>query len=104
MFPWPDRLRRRRRLDDGHGDLHVGNGLHALEDVFGKARLARRDLQLGRAGDPIDRALEREEHRLVGGVHRDEHRHAEHDADHRQQRAHRVLSQVRPADESQSSA
>ena len=75
--------RRRRRLDDGHRHLHFGNRLDALEHLFGKPGLARRHLQLSRAGDAIDRSLEREEHRLIRRVHRDEHGDAEHDADRR---------------------
>ena len=62
-------VRRRRRFDDGHGDLHLGNRLHALEHLLGKSGLAGRHLQLGRAGDAIDRSLEREEHRLIRRVH-----------------------------------
>ena len=33
-------VRAGRRLDDGHGDLHLGNRLHALEHLFGKSGLA----------------------------------------------------------------
>ena len=96
-------VRRRRRFDDGHGDLHFGYRLDALEHFFGKPGFAGRHLQLGRAGDPIDGALECKEHRLIRGVHRDEHGDAEHDADDREQRTDRVFLQIRPADEAKQS-
>ena len=41
------------------------------------------------------------EHRLIRGVHRDEHGDAEHDSDHGQQRTDGVFLQIRPADESE---
>ena len=93
--------RRRRRLDDGDRHLHLGNRLDALEYLFWKTGLARRHLQLGCAGDAIDRSLECVEHRLIRRVHRDEHGDAEHDADHGEQRTHRVFLEIRPTDEAQ---
>ena len=88
-------------LDDRHGDAHRGRRLHGLEHFFGKPGLAGRHLQFRLAGNPIDRAVEREEDALVGRVHADEHRDAEHDPGDREQRPQHVPPDVRPADEAQ---
>ena len=72
-------------FDDRHRNAHLGKRLHPFEHLFGKARLARGDLQLRRARDPVDGLVKREQHRLVRGVHADEHRDAQHDARDRQQ-------------------
>ena len=80
-----------------------GTACTCLEDVLRKASLTGGHLQLRRPGDAIDGPLEREEHRLIGRVHRHEHGHAQDDAKHGEERPHRVLAEIRPADECQQS-
>ena len=89
------------RFDHRHGDAHRRRRLDSLEDLFVEAGLAGAHLQLGFSGDPIDGRVEAEQHALIGRVHADEDRHAQHDPADRQQRPQHVLSEVRPADEAQ---
>ena len=84
MFPWPGRVRSSRRLDDRHRHLHLWYRLDPFQHLLGKPAFAGGHLQLRRTRNAIDGALKRKEHRLVGRVHRDEHRDAQNDADHRQ--------------------
>ncbi len=89
------------RLDHGHGHAHGRGRLHGLQHFLVEPGLARRDLQLGLAGDAVDGLVEGVQHALVGRVHADEHRHPQHDPGHRQHRPQDVLAEVRPADEAQ---
>lgn len=97
--PLSRQARAGRRLDDRHRDLDLRDRLHPLEHVFQKPGVTGRHLQLGRAGNAIDGALERKKDRLIRRVHRHKHGDAEHDAGHRQEGSNRVLAQVRPADQ-----
>ena len=47
----------REGLDDGAGDTHLGEVLHALEGLLGEAVVAGRDLELGGAGDAVNGVL-----------------------------------------------
>ncbi len=89
------------RFDDRHGDPHRWRGLDRLEHGFVESGFAGRYLELGLARDAIDGAIEREQNALVGGVHPDEDRHAQDDPRGRQDRAHDVLAEVRPADQAE---
>ena len=76
----PGQPRGRHRFDDRRGHAHLRQRLHALEHLFVEAGLAGRDLQFGRAGNRRSVSSKAAEHRLVGGVHRHEHRDADRDA------------------------
>ena len=76
-------------------------GLDLVQNLFVEARLARRHLQLGLAGDAIDGSRKREQHALIRRVHADEHGDAQHDAGGREHGPQDVLAEVGPADQRQ---
>ena len=57
-MPWPASPDVDDGLDHRHGDADAREALHLLEHLLAEARFARRDLQLGLAGDAIDRVVE----------------------------------------------
>ncbi len=95
-------LGRVRRVDDGlddrHRDTDFGNRLDAFERRLLEAEFSGRDLQLGRAGNLVDRLIERVKNRPVRGVHGDEHGDAEHDARQRQRPTQHMPPEIRPAE------
>lgn len=84
-------------FDDRSGHPHLGVFLHAFEHVLVEAGLACRDLELGRAGDAVDRVLEAREHRCIGAAHGDEHAHTHGDRRYREDGPTEMPAQVRPA-------
>ena len=85
----------------GTATRNRGGALHPFEHVLVEPGFARRDLQIGLAGDAVYRLREGGKHALVRGVHADEHGDTEHDPGHGERRPEHVLPRVRPADQFQ---
>jgi hypothetical protein len=84
-----------RLLHDGQRARDARRALGLREQRLVEAAAARADLQVGAPREVFHGPGGSAQHRVVHDHHRDQHRHAERDAEHGQAGAQRVLAQAR---------